>query len=69
MNLSQVETIEAAWRILNVTLSDTARSAADAIALFLQELDDDGLIDRFNEGRSGKDLLASIVAVLARKTS
>ncbi|RYC28803.1 hypothetical protein D3273_27375 [Lichenibacterium minor] len=68
MNLHQVEIIESAWRILNASASDTAHSAADAIALFLQELDDDGLIDRLNEGRSGKDLIAGIVAALGKKT-
>lgn len=69
MTLSQVETIEAAWRILNANVSDAARSAADAIASFLQELDDDGLIDRLNEGRSGKDLIAGLLAALGKRSS
>ena len=67
MTLPEIEAIEAAWRILDKHPTDAARNAAGAIITFLDELDDEGTINRLNAHRSGRNMLAGLLASFSRR--
>lgn len=64
MRRSQVETLEAAWMVLKTVQSERATAAAQAIVLFLEEIDDDGVIDRFHTRRSPRSIILGIISSL-----